>query len=181
MRKLLTGAALALWVSAVAYAQTPQKKPTPSPEQKKLGYFVGTWIQEGDMKASPYGPAGKITSTETCEWFTGGFHVVCRSTGEGPMGTLKGLGFMAYGAEDKAYAYHGIDNMGMNVSAKGTYDGKTWTFASDEKMGGKLIHSRYVMAETSPTAYTGKWEMSEDGQHWTTAMEMKSTKAEAKK
>lgn len=181
MKVANAAAALALCVSAVASAQSPEKKPTPSAEQKRLGYFVGTWTQEGNLQAGPLGPGGKMTGTETCEWFTGGFHVVCRSSGKGPMGSLKALGLMSYNAEEKTYVFQGIDSMGMTDSGKGTVDGKTWTFTSEEKMGGKLIHSRYTMTETSPTAYTAKWDMSEDGQNWTTAMEMKAVKAEHKK
>jgi hypothetical protein len=41
------------------------------------------------------------------------------------------------------------------------------TSANDFQIGGKILHSRYVMTETSPTSSTGKWETSEDGQSWT--------------
>jgi hypothetical protein len=41
---------------------------------------------------------------------------------------------------------------------------------------GKPFHSRYTMVESSPTAYTYKWDMSEDGTKWTTVIEGKSTK-----
>jgi hypothetical protein len=37
------------------------------------------------------------------------------------------------------------------------------------------------MTETSPTSSTGKWETSEDGQSRAAWMEMKATKAPAKK
>jgi hypothetical protein len=43
-------------------------------------------------------------------------------------------------------------------------------------MNGKPFHSRYTMVEGSPTSYTYKWDMSEDGTKWTTMMEGKSTK-----
>jgi uncharacterized protein DUF1579 len=180
MMKISIAAVLLVCAWATASAQSPQK-PAPTAEHKRLGYFVGTWTQEGDLKAGPLGPGGKMTGTETCEWFTGGFHVVCHSSGKGPMGDLKGLGLMSYNAEEKAYVFQGIDSMGMTDSGKGTIDGKTWTFTSEEKMGGKLVHSRYTMTETSPTSYVAKWEMSEDGQNWMTAMEMKAAKAAPKK
>jgi hypothetical protein len=178
--KVSTGLALALCLSALASAQTPEQKPTPSAEQKRLGYFVGTWTQEAEMKAGPMGPGGKITGSETCEWFTGGFHIVCRSAGKGPMGDFKALGFMNYDGEEKAYFFHGIDSMGMADSGKGVLDGRTWTYLSDSKIGGKTVHSRYVMTEISPTSYSAKWDTSEDGQNWSTVMEMKAVKAPAK-
>ena len=32
---------------------------------------------------APFMPAGKMTGTSKCEWFPGGFHVVCRDNGKG--------------------------------------------------------------------------------------------------
>jgi hypothetical protein len=165
-------------------AAAPEKKmkemPKPGPEVKKLAYFVGTWKSEGDMKENSFGmPAGKFTSTDKCEWFTGGFHVVCHSTGKGPMGAVHGLGILAYNAEDKVYTYSGIDSSGFTEASKGTVDGNNWVYNADEKMGGKVFHGRYSMAVSSPDAYTFKYETSEDGQKWNLMMEGKATKAAA--
>jgi len=165
-------------------AAAPEKKmmgaPKPGPEVKKLAYFVGTWTSDGDMKENSFGmPAGKFTSTDTCEWFTGGFHVVCHSTGKGPMGPVHGLGILAYNTEDKVYTYGGIDSSGFTMASKGTVDGNNWVYTSDDKMGGKLYHGRYSMTVSSPDAYTFKYETSEDGQKWNLMMEGKATKAAA--
>jgi hypothetical protein len=163
----------------------PEKKmmmeaPKPGPEVKKLAYFVGTWKSEGDMKENSFGmPAGKFTSTDKCEWFTGGFHVVCHSNGKGPMGAVQGLGILAYNAEDKVYTYSGIDSTGFTEASKGTVDGNNWVYNADEKMGGKAFHGRYSMTVSSPDAYTFKYETSEDGQKWNLMMKGKATKAAA--
>ena len=45
-------------------AQAPPQKP--GPEHKKLDYFVGKWTSTADMKASPFGPGGKMTASDTC-------------------------------------------------------------------------------------------------------------------
>lgn len=37
-------------------AQAPQA-PKPGPEQARLGYFVGKWTVEGEMKPGPMGKA----------------------------------------------------------------------------------------------------------------------------
>ncbi len=59
-----------LFTAAVA-AQAQEKKmeaPKPGPEVKKLGYFVGSWKSEGELKENPFGmPAGKYASTDKCE------------------------------------------------------------------------------------------------------------------
>ena len=164
-------------------AAAPEKKmeaPKPGPEVKRLGYFVGTWMGEGDMKENPFGmPSGKFTSTDKCEWFSGGYQVVCHTSGKSPMGPSQGLGILAYDAENKVYTYYGIDNSGFATLSKGNVDGKNWVFTDESKMGGKTFHGRYSMTEDSPTSYSFKYEMSEDGNNWALIMEGKSTKAAA--
>jgi hypothetical protein len=163
-------------------AAAPEKKmeaPKPGPEVKRLGYFVGTWKTDGDIKENPMMPAGKMTSSDKAEWFPGGFHVVIHSTGKSPMGPSHGLGVLAYDAENKVYTYYGIDNSGFATLSKGNVDGKNWVFTDESKMGGKTFHGRYSMTEDSPTSYSFKYEMSEDGTKWALIMEGKSTKAGA--
>jgi hypothetical protein len=167
-------------LTASAAMQAQEKKmeaPKPGPEVKKLGYFVGSWTSTGEVKQNPFMPAGKMTSTTKCEWFPGGFHVVCHESGKGPMGSMHGLGIMAYNAEDKVYTYGGADSSGMSVAAKGNVDGNNWVYTSEDKMGGKTFHGRYTMVTASPDSYTFKYEMSEDGNTWMTLMDGKTTKA----
>ena len=95
-RTLAVCVVLAVGGLQVLSAAIAQQAPAPGPENKKLGYFVGKWTTEGELKASPMGPGGKITSTDTCEWFDGGFAVICRSDGTTPMGPSKSVGIMGY-------------------------------------------------------------------------------------
>ena len=164
-------------VAGAALAQAPQGPPKPGPEVQKLKVFEGKWKGESEMKPGPWGPGGKMTSEDDCTWFEGGFELVCRGTGSGAMGKMKSEGVMGWNGEEKAYKYMGFDSMGMMASANGTVSGNTWTWSGEDKMGGKLIKSRYTIVVTSPTTYTFKWETSEDGKTWTTAAEGKSTKA----
>lgn len=165
--------------SGVSLAQAPAEKPAPGPEQKKLGYFVGRWTTAGEMKPNPFMPGGKMTSNDVCEWFDGGFAVVCRSEGKGPMGPTKGLGILGYSTEEKAYTYYGIDNgpMAMSSVPRGTVQSGTWTYDDESKMNGKMVKSRYVIKETSPSSYTFKWELQGEDGAWQTIMEGKSTRA----
>jgi hypothetical protein len=165
--------------SGLALAQAPTEAPKPGPEHEKLGYFVGKWAGEGEVKPNPMMPSGKFTTSETCEWFEGGFSVVCRSEGKGPMGSTKGLGIMGYSTEESAYTYYGVDSgpMAMASVPRGTVQGDTWTYNDEAKMGGKMVKSRFIIKETSPTSYTFKWEMLGEGGAWQTIMEGKATKA----
>jgi len=164
--------------SAVALAQAPGEKPKPGPEHKKLGYFVGKWTMDGDTKPNPFMPGGKVTSKDTCEWFEGGFAVLCRSEGKGPTGPMKSLGIMGYSTEEKAYTYYGLDNgpMAMATVPRGTLEGGSWVYNDETKMGGKMVKSRYTIKDTTPTSYTFRWELLGEDGAWQTVMEGKATK-----
>jgi hypothetical protein len=177
--RTLAACLLSLAVAAAAFAQAPQA-PKPGAEHGRLGLWVGKWTSEGEMKPSPFGPGGKMTGSDRCEWFEGKFAVVCHNEGKGPMGPMKGLGILSYSTEEKVYTYYGTDSSGMTMAtvAKGTVQGDTWTYTDESRMGGKLIKGRYSMKVLSPTSYTFKWEMQGEGGQWTTVMEGKSTKVQ---
>jgi len=153
-----------------------QAAPAPGPEHKALAYFTGKWKSDGEMKPGVMGPGGKLTSVDTCESFTGGFHVVCKGEGTGPMGKMSSIGILGYSAGEKAYTYYGIDSMGSGELARGHKTGGTWTYTASSNFGGQTFQSRYTITETSPTTYTFKWESSQDKKTWTVVMEGKSTK-----
>jgi hypothetical protein len=160
-----------------ALAQAPAQPPKPGPEVKRLAYFVGKWTSEGDMKQSPFGPAGKATMTETSEWLPGGFFIKSQAEGRSPMGEMKSTSIMGYDPEAKVYTYSSFDNMGHAEHGRGTVKGDTWTWTSESEMGGKLIKSRFILKEVSPTSYSYKWESMSDAGSWMTIMEGKATKA----
>lgn len=163
-------------VAALVLASQDTEAPKPGPEVKKLEVFAGKWSGESDMKSGPWGPGGKMTGEDDCTWFEGGFQLVCRSTGSGAMGKVKGEGIIGWNPEEKRYKYSGFDSTGMMLSASGTNTGNTWNWTGEDMMGGKLVKSRYTIVLTSPTTQTFKWEMSEDGKTWKTMVEGKSTK-----
>src|SRR5262249_41577584 len=99
----------------IVIAQAPPAKP--GPEHAKLGYFVGKWTGVGEVKPGPMGPGGKMTSTDDCQWFEGGFSVICHSTANGPMGPSKSIGILGYSTEEKVYTYYGVDNTSMTMAS----------------------------------------------------------------
>ena len=119
-------------------------------------------------------PAGKYSSDDDCEWFEGGFAVVCESAGKSPAGTpTKGVGIIGYSTEEKAYTYYGIDNTGMvpTTVAKGTMQGDVLTFTDESKFGGQLVKSRYTLTITGPKSYNFKWEMQGPDGNWMALMQ----------
>ena len=163
----------------IAAAQAPQA-PQPGPEHQRLGYFVGKWTTEGETKPGPMGPGGKMTMSDSCEWFEGRFSVICRSEGTTPMGPSKSIGILGYSAEEKVYTYYGVDNTSMTMASvpRGTVKGDTWSYTDEGMMGGNKFKSRVTIKELSPTAYTFKMEMQGPDGKWMPLMESKSTKAQ---
>ncbi len=174
--------AVAICLAAVCtfvVAQAPEGAPQPGPEHHKLGFFAGTWKGEGEIKPNPFMPEGKFTTTESCEWFEGGFALVCHSEGSGPLGPVKGLSLMGYSMEEQAYTYYGVDNgpMIMASVSQGTVKDGTWTYTSSSNVGGRMIESRFTMNETSPTSYEFSWEMLQEDGTWVKIMEGKAAKS----
>jgi hypothetical protein len=157
-------------------AQQPAGTPQPSPEHKKLAAFVGTWKDEAEMKPGFFGPGGKMNLTETCEWFTGGFSVVCHTDATGFMGDLKTLTVLTYDSEEKVYRFHEFNSAGWSDVAKGTVEGDTWTFDGESTMGGKAIKSRSTIKMPSPDFAQMRSEMSVDGGPMTLWMELKGAR-----
>lgn len=83
---------------------------------------------------------------------------------------------MGYDPDKKVFTYNEYNSMGQINHSEGTVSGDTWSWTSDENMGGQTLKGRYTMKVLSPTSYTFKYEMSQDGTTWTTAMDGKSTK-----
>lgn len=167
---------LAVWVAAAAAGMAQMEMPKPAPELKKLDLFAGSWTLEGDMKPGPMGPGGKMTGMEKCEWMEGGFFVVCHSDFKSAMGNGVGISVIGYSSDDKVYTYREFNSFGEFDDSKGTIDGDTWTWTTDEKMGGMTMKGRFTMKIASPTSYTYVYDMSQDGTKWTTIMDGKASK-----
>src|ERR1700684_2174844 len=172
----LRGAVLTAWVLVAVAAAAQMQPPKPAPELKKLDVFVGSWTLDGTMKPGTMGPGGTMTENEKCEWMEGGFYLVCHSDYKSSMGNGVGLSVMGYFADDKAYTYREFNSFGEFDDSKGTLDGDTWTWTSDEKMGGTTMKGRFIMKMTSTTSYSFTFDMSQDGTKWSTVMEGKASK-----
>jgi uncharacterized protein DUF1579 len=172
----IVSALLLLITATTLYAQmTPR---SPAPELKKLDFMSGDWTAEGTMTAGPPGtPASKWSMTSHAEWMEGNYYLVTNSDMDlGPMGKGKDIAFMGYDPDKKVFTYRAFNSMGEAEDSTGTVDGDTWTWTSDEHMNGMTMKGRYTMKVLSPTSYSMKYELSQDGTNWMTAMEGKATK-----
>ncbi|HTC48035.1 MAG TPA: DUF1579 family protein [Candidatus Aquilonibacter sp.] len=164
----------AVLTSSAALAQ--MQPPKPGPELKKLDFFAGTWTIDGTMKPSSYGPGGPITESEKCEWMEGGFYLVCHSDYKSSMGGGVGLSVMGYSTEDKAYTYREFNSFGEFDDSRGTFDGDTWTWTNQEKMGDMTMKGRFIIKVTSVSSYNFSFDMSQDGTKWNAMMDGKASK-----
>jgi hypothetical protein len=147
-------------------AQAQTAPPAPGPEAKKLDVFVGTWSGDGKMEATPFGKGGPSTSTMTCAWYAGAYHLICDSEDSGPMGKVKGHSIYGYHTDKKQYITFGIDSTGFGGPGTAKVEGSTWTFDANDTMGGKPIWFRTAVRLTSPKELTWRSEYSEDGKTW---------------
>jgi hypothetical protein len=166
-----------LTLAVAVFAQSPPSPPKPGPEHQKLAYFAGDWVSDVDMKPSPFGPGGKSTSTGHAEWMPGGFFLVSHAHWKGTaMGDGTEMSVLGYDPNEKVYTYHSFNSMGESDFSKGTVEGDTWTWLSDNKMGGKAMKGRFTIKTLSPTSYTFKFEIAPETGAWSTVMDGKATK-----
>ena len=160
-------------------AQAPQGPPKPGPEVERIAYAIGTWKIEGESK--PFGPmpGGKFTATQKCEWFTGGFFLMCHSEGTSPMGPQKAVSFQGYDTNEKVYTYREFTSTGEAIDSKGTVNGDTWNWTAESKMGDVRISVRVTVKEVSKTEYTFKLEMSQNGGEFSVVEEATGRKVTA--
>lgn len=178
MRTPISAVAFLLLAPCIAFGQSQtEQTPKPGAEIQKLGYYVGAWKGEGETKEGPFGSAGKLSSSMTCEWFTGGFQVVCRGEEKGPTGKRAFLNILSYDQEKKAYTEYSISSFGESeYDSGGSFNGDKLTFLMDVDAGGKPAKLRYSEVHQSPDVYTYEAEGSLSGGPWTTIGEGKITK-----
>jgi Protein of unknown function (DUF1579) len=170
-------AALLVFLGVAALsAQDASGPPKPGPEHAKLGFFVGKWTSEGEMKPSSFGPGGRFTFTENCDWLAGNFALVCHSEGQMLGITVKGLSVMSFDTSERKYIYFESNNMGQNTFSKGTVDGDTWTWTSENQMNGKTVHSQFTLKRLNDDSASYTYQMGAGSDPLALVMEGKQTR-----
>lgn len=167
--KAILPAVLLIFAPCIALAGASQDQtPKPGPEIQKLGYYVGTWKGHGEAMAGPFGSGGKLSSEQTCDWFAGRFHIVCRGEETGPTGQRQYLNIIAYDEKAKAYTQYSISSFGETESdTGGHFTGNKLVYVLDQKDDGKPSKIRYTEVRVSPVLYTYQAEISVAGGAWT--------------
>jgi Protein of unknown function (DUF1579) len=178
MKRLSLAALIACCAVLTTVSLHAQAPPPPAAELQKLDFMTGHWMVEGTATMGPPGtPSTKWTETTDSEWMDGKYFLVQHNDMDlGPMGKGKAMSITGYDSDNKVYTRTSFDSWGEAEKATGTVNGDTWTWLSDEHMGGMTMKARFTMKVLSPTSYTMKYEMSQDGSTWMTAVEGTATK-----
>jgi ketosteroid isomerase-like protein len=131
-------------------------KPDAGPELQRLGWLVGSWKLDGESKGSPLIPAGKISATLDCQWFSGGSQLVCLYNIMYPTGPVQELSVYGYDPETKAYWNYDMDSTGLNGLGKVAIQESVWTHVWDFKVEGKPVKMRLVLSDLTPNGCAWK-------------------------
>lgn len=138
-RGLIACTATAFFAASVTLAAAP--KPTPTAEHQRLALFVGKWKLAGTFSGTLF------HAEETCEWFHGGFAVLCRVSS--PDGGQE-LAIFTYNRVTKSYGYYSINDSGNVNSQHGSVQGDVWTFVADSSAPG---NNARVMVKPRPDGF----------------------------
>jgi hypothetical protein len=152
--------------------------PKPAPEFRKFEVWVGTWAYEGDAKATPIGPAARVSGTQTGRFVMGGFGFEWKGEEKGLFGAVQWSELDAYDAATKSYPYFGVQNDGTVWSGANTIVGNVWKATGTTTAKGV---SYKVRADATPSAdgksWTFKQELSSDGKTWMPWTDLRLTKS----
>jgi len=157
-------------------AQSPASPLQPGPESRQLAVFLGTWRDEAVFQPSPISPGGRMNLTQTCDWFSGGFSLVCHTDTSGFMGDIKTLTIITYDSDAKQYTHFELNSVGYAESAMGTYNAGVWTFVRESKNAGKTFKIRSTIKLPTVDSALMTSEISVDGGPWSPIMELKGNR-----
>lgn len=159
--------------AGILHAQAPKLYP----ELKKLEPLVGEWIDEGEAKATPLGPAGKFTQRFSNKWIHGGFFLEWHFSSKGPWGENEGTEVDGYDPVNKTFPGRWWTTDGNMTSGTYTPNGRVITFlgtVTTAKEKHELRQTYNFAADLM--SYTFKSEISLDGKTWILETESKGTK-----
>src|SRR6266849_4878612 len=149
-------------------ASNPAPVPKPAPELAQLKYFLGTWHCEGNVPASPMGPAHKSRATVVTRLDLGGFWysgtVREEKAADNPH-PLSGMFHETYDAAKKQFVMLWVDNFGVWSTETSTgWDGDKIVYSGEAAMGGERVPVRDTFAKKGEAELVHSYEMTMSGQ-----------------
>lgn len=148
--------------------------PTPGPEVKKLGYFVGNWLTQGTIFPGPWGDGGKFSWTEKTEWMPGNFFVIGYwdfTMPEHLGGKGQEIFVMGYDISEALYTFDAFTSQGRHQVSRGVTSDNRWIWTSRAVYSDEKVEQKYEMEIVSAASYRLKFEICEDGVSWLSFMQ----------
>lgn len=135
-----------------------------------LNRFAGTWHTKGYQRDGDEREGTPIAGTDTYEWLPGGFFLLHKAEiriGDAASHTHEIIG---YDAEHGHFTLHYFNNKGESGYMAATMlDSGHWLFQGDElRFRGGF--------DSSGNLFSGIWERSDDGRHWTPFIDISLTR-----
>jgi hypothetical protein len=158
----------AIAVSVVALVSVPawsQQMPKPAPEMSQLDFFEGTWNCQGKTNASPFGPAGSMTSTARIQDDLGGFWQSGSIKGMmANMPPFEGVFHTTYDPKAKQCVMLWVDNMGgWARSTSSGWQKDQIVYEGEGHMPGQAAMRSRDTFTRSGASMKHVWEMQMDG------------------
>ena len=168
MRRLSLVALFMLAVQCVAIGQA-QMPPKPGPEVQRLGHFVGTWSLADDLSS------GKLSGTMVCDWFEGGFTLICKDTYTTGRGS--DLHIFGYDPLGKTYTWYSVMPTGAGTRVLTLrVNGDRWVADWEATYQDKPARYHREWLEESPTVLRYSFTRSVNGGAPTRISEWRFTK-----
>jgi hypothetical protein len=150
---------------------TQNAQKMPSPDQQKLGVFLGRWHTTGEVAATASTPAAKVDSIDTYEWYPGEFFLIHDADARVGNDTLKSLEIIGYDPERQRYFASFFDSTGGFGVEELRLAGDTWTWRGSNVMGVKEHRCIAVVSNDGQTV-RARHEKSDDGTNWALWMDV---------
>lgn len=167
-----------LLLMLIAAGPVLAQAPKPNANANKLELWVGTWTYAGEAKATPLGPAAKVSGTQTGRMVMGGAGFEWKGEEKGIFGAVQWSETDVYDAATKTYPYLGYQSDGTTWSGANTIVGNIWNATGSQTVNGVAYK---VRGTSTPSAdgksWTFKQELSVDGKTWMPWTDIKITKS----
>jgi uncharacterized protein DUF1579 len=144
---------------------TSATQSVPSPEQKKMGVFLGRWHTTGEVAATESDSAAEVDSIDTYEWYPGEFFIVHHADSRVGGSQIKSIEIIGYDPERQRYVASFFDSTGGSGIEELRLHGNTWTWRGSNVMGVKEHRCIAVVSDDGQTI-KARHEKSDDGQNW---------------
>ena len=144
-----------------------------------LAPMIGQWAVEGTVVIDAKGTLMPMKAKQGCDWFAGGYGVVCRNNSMvGEMPPVESVSMMFYDTGRKAYVNAALGSA-KDSTGTATLDIKpgSFVFASEFLLEGKRAKDRMTLSNMTAEGGTWKYELSLGGGPYTPAGEGKYRKA----